>query len=204
MRSSLTLFCLLLAAPATAGELPGEAGPCLDCHNPELTARYPDIPVIAGLPEIVIANALYDFRGSARPCRKASCAKAGQCPERDMCDIARTLNDAEMDGLARYFSDRSFHPAVADFDPELAALGREIHDRYCEDCHSGGGAEPLDEASILTGQSGNYLRNAMRDYRGGQRLGEAMMLGRFSALSEAQLDALAHFYASAGEPDAQP
>ena len=146
---ALLVIGLGLMAQAEAGTDLVES--CAVCHGPDG----------------VIANALYDYRGHSRPCRKGACAADGSCPDVDMCELARPLTDGEMDILARYYSARPFSPSVADYDESKAAAGSGIHQQYCETCHSGGGSNPQDEASILRGQNMEYVRNALRDYRSG-------------------------------------
>lgn len=193
------LAMLGLVVAAQAETAPGIVDSCVVCHGPDGVSRWGDVPNISGLPEVVVANALYDFRGRARPCRQPSCAADGACPPIDMCQIARPLTDGQMDVIARYYAAQPFSISVAEVDEILAARGAEIHAQQCEDCHSKGGSDPMDEASILRGQNMEYLRNAMADYRSGDRLGEEAMLSRLRELSEQDIEALSHFYASPRE-----
>ena len=192
----LILLVLGLTVIAHAENAPGVIQQCASCHGPDGVSRWGDVPNISGLPEIVIANALYDFRGHARPCRNPACGKEGTCPDMSMCQIAAPLTDGEMDVIARYYAAKPFSPSVAEYDPEKAALGAQIHDDYCEICHTGGGTDPEDEASILRGQNTEYISNAMSDYRSGVRLGEDAMLRKINKLSPEAVEALIHFYAS--------
>ena len=190
----LLVMGIFLAGHAQAG--PGLVEACIACHGPDGVSRWSDVPNISGLPEVVVANALYDFRGQQRPCRKPSCGAEGACPDIDMCQLARPLTDGEMDMIARYYAAQPFSPSVAEFDKAKATEGKAVHEAYCEMCHSAGGSDPEDEASILRGQNMEYIRNAMSDYRSGARLGEDAMLRALMALDDAQVDALVHFYAS--------
>jgi sulfide dehydrogenase cytochrome subunit len=54
----------------------------------------------------------------------------------------------------------------------------------------------VDEASILRGQHMDYLRQALTDYRAGKRTAVAAMDRKVQALSEEQIEALVHYYAS--------
>lgn len=195
MRAFVMLIFGLVAA-AQAQSAPGVVDQCAVCHGPDGVSRWGDVPNISGLPEIVVANALYDFRGSTRPCRRPACSVEGTCPNLDMCVIAGPLTAAEMDVIARYYAAQPFSPSVAEFDSALAVKGAEIHAQACEECHSDGGSDPMDEASILRGQNLEYLMNAISDYRSGERLGEEAMLERLRALSDEDVAALVNFYAS--------
>jgi sulfide dehydrogenase cytochrome subunit len=193
---NVILLSLFLASMSVADDTAGISEQCAVCHGVDGVSRWADVPNIAGLPDVVIANALYDFRGHERPCRKPSCATSGECPNLDMCQISEPLSDGAMDTLARKYSERPFSPSIADYDPQLAAAGRIIHEAHCERCHTKGGGEPLDEASILRGQNMTYMRNAITDFREKQRIGEQPMLERMQKLDDSEAEALVHFYAS--------
>ena len=193
------LITLLLATGAVADDSNGIVGRCAACHGTDGVSRWGDVPNIAGLPEIVIANALFDFRGNQRPCRKPSCATAGNCPNQDMCQVSAPLSVGAMDTLARIYSESPFSPSADEFDPDLAVRGKEIHDTYCEQCHTQGGSDPLDEASILRGQNMEYTRNAIADYRAKRRLGEENMLSKMREIDDDEAESLVHFYASPAE-----
>jgi sulfide dehydrogenase cytochrome subunit len=203
----MRVFCLalssaliLIAGSAAAADPAPPTQQCTPCHGVDGISRWPDVPNIAGLPEVVIANSLYDFRGHARPCRKPVCAEDGACPPLDMCLVAEPLTDGQMDVLARFYSARPFGAAANEYDARLAAVGKQVHDKHCEGCHTLGGSDPMDEASILRGQNRTYIANAIADYRSGRRLGEAAMLKRLNALNEEEVVALVEFYASPQEP----
>ena len=193
------LIMMLLATGAVAEDSNGIVGQCTACHGIDGVSRWGDIPNISGLPEIVIANALFDFRGNQRPCRKPSCATAGDCPNVDMCQLSAPLTVGAMDTLARIYSERPFSPSADEFDPDLAARGKEIHDAYCEQCHTHGGSDPLDEASILRGQNMEYTRNAIADFRAGRRFGEEAMMLKMPEIDDEEAEALVQFYASPAE-----
>jgi len=200
----MRMLCLLLMLAVT-GVGASEPGPmakqCAACHGVDGISRWPDVPNIAGLPEVVIANALYDYRGHARPCRKSVCSEDKACPDLSMCDIAKPMTDGQMDTLARFYAARPFGAAANEYDPGLAEKGLAIHNEKCEGCHTLGGSDPADEASILRGQNRAYIANAINDYRSGQRLGEAAMLRRLNALSDAEVLAVIEFYASPQMPE---
>lgn len=194
--AGLLLALAVAAIPSLAAADDAFTEPCQVCHGPDGVSRWPDIPNISGLPEVVISNALYDFRGRARPCRQAACAASGDCPAVDKCTMAVGLSGEDIARFARYFASQPFSPSVAETDPALVAHGKAIHDASCEECHTGGGSNPQDEASILRGQNVEYLRHAMTDYREERRQAEEAMAISKEALSEEDIEALLHFYGS--------
>jgi sulfide dehydrogenase cytochrome subunit len=191
----IAVMAALSAAPVIAADSAFTEA-CQVCHGPDGVARWPDIPNISGLPEVVIANALYDFRGRARPCRSAACAATGDCPEADMCALSAGLTDEEIERFARYYAAQPFSPSVAAIKLDKAARGETLHERRCEECHSDGGSNPKDQASILRGQNLDYLRTAIDDYRAGRRALEEPMAKAIGDLSDDDIEALLHFYGS--------
>jgi sulfide dehydrogenase cytochrome subunit len=171
---------------------------CQVCHGPDGVSRWPDVPNISGLPTVVIANALYDFRGRARPCRTGECGPHETCPDADMCYLSHELDDEQIERYAAWYSAQPFSPSAPDIEvnAELVRVGSEIHAQRCESCHTGGGSRPLDEASILRGQNTAYLRNALADYREGRRVQEAGMAEAIASLNDGDIEALLHFYAA--------
>lgn len=200
------LFPLLLLAfaallPATAGadgEAPAITGFCAACHGDAGPSPFIGIPTIHGLPEGVLETALYRFREGMRPCRTTACSQAGNCPDMNMCDIVGSMSDAELAELAEWYAGQPFPAHQDSFDPELAELGRRIHDAQCEICHTNFGSEPIDDASMLRGQRKVYLRTAMEDFQQGRRsAGFAAMDDLLRELSDRELDALAEFFSGA-------
>jgi cytochrome subunit of sulfide dehydrogenase len=186
------------SAPAAAASQEG-APPitafCATCHGVTGPSPFPGVPTIHGLPDIVLENALQDFRDGNRPCRTSECSVLGTCPDIDMCAIASPMSDDEMLALAEWYAAQPFMAHKDPYDPELAERGRRLHDVYCEVCHTRLGSEPLDDAGMLRGQRKVYLRNALEDFREGRRsIGLPGMDYRFKTFGEIDLDALAEFY----------
>lgn len=199
---TLVIWLLLVTvnaahAAGTATDIEGSVQQfCVSCHGPDGVSRYADVPNISGLPEVVIANALYDYRGHTRPCRVSSCAADDACPSATMCDISDKMSDELIAAYAAYYAARPFAAAANEFDAAMAAEGRKIHMARCESCHSRGGSDPADEASLLRGQNKAYLANAVADYVKGRRLPEDSMTKSMTDLDEREVAALVEFYAS--------
>jgi cytochrome subunit of sulfide dehydrogenase len=196
-RHVLWVLLLALLAPTlvSAHEPPPAVPLCALCHGETGPSPFPGVPTIHGLPPGVIENALYKYREGQRPCRKSECSQDGRCPDMSMCDIAAGLADPDIDLLAYWYGAQPFAAHQDPYDAELAAQGREIHDRYCEICHTNLGSDPVDDASMLRGQRKVYLRSALEDFQQGRRsVGLDAMDARFKTFSDEQLDALAEFY----------
>jgi sulfide dehydrogenase cytochrome subunit len=200
--SSLAAALLICPWSAAANDMPPTVPMCALCHGQVGPSPFPGVPTIHGLPAGVISSALFKYREDERPCRKSECASLGSCPDMAMCDIAGPMNDEAIEALAQWFAGQPFVPHQDPWDPDLAARGREIHDRHCEICHSNFGSDPVDDASMLRGQRKVYLRTALEDFRQGRRsVGVAAMDTRFREFADEDLDALAEFYSgAAAEP----
>ena len=115
--------------------------------------------------------------------------------------VAEHMTHDDMEVLGSWFDSRPWVHAGEDFDATLAVRGKAIHEEQCEICHSGGGMDPLDEASMLRGQRADYLHKAFADYREGRRMAVAAMDARFKQITDDQAAALIAFYSSPVEAD---
>jgi sulfide dehydrogenase cytochrome subunit len=199
MRPLIACLAALAFGPALAADMPPLAHMCVSCHGERGASPWPDVPNIGGLSEVLIYNALWDYRAGDRPCREPACTDEGPCPDLDMCQLAEGLTDDQLDTLARAFSALPFQGVDAGFDAELAAQGRKIHFRQCNMCHADGGTSSREGAAILRGQKPLYLRRALEDFQHGRRPALDTMQERVRPLTHDQLDALVNFYASPPE-----
>jgi sulfide dehydrogenase cytochrome subunit len=170
---------------------------CNDCHGDNGLSQSQDVPSIAGISATVLEGALTSFKAKELPCNKVS-YKHGDTkrPQTDMCAVAGGLSDAQRKDLVAHFSKLPFKAMQQPVDAAKAAEGKKLHARDCESCHSKGGREASDDASLLGGQPLGYLKAALNDFKGGKREMEKKMKDKISKLSSADLEALAHFYAS--------
>jgi sulfide dehydrogenase cytochrome subunit len=155
------------------------------------------VPTIAGIDAFVHSEALYIYRDKARPCVESKFRQGDTArPATSMCAVAAKLDDATVEALAGHYAALPFVPAKQEFDPSKAAAGKVIHERDCARCHSDGGANPEDDASILAGQWMGYLRSSFAEYAAGEREQVDKMKEKMDALSESDVEALLHYYAS--------
>jgi sulfide dehydrogenase cytochrome subunit len=155
------------------------------------------VPTIAGVPEFVHSDALYIFRDGDRPCTESEYRQGDTSrPATTMCDVTADLSDDMIDEIAAYYAGLTFVPAKQDFDADLAAAGKAVHDAECDRCHSEGGSNPEDEAGILAGQWIGYLEDTFAEYRAGERDQPKKMEEKLNALSDDDVKALVHYYAS--------
>jgi sulfide dehydrogenase cytochrome subunit len=150
---------LLLALPTGAALAEGPSAAalaytCAGCHGTDGSSIGPSSPSIAAMDPEVFMDAMRDYKNDWRP-------------STIMNRIAKGYTDEQIKGMAVFFAKQELRPAPQAHDPELAALGAELHERHCEKCHEGGG-RPGD-AGTLAGQWMPYLAYTMADYIEGHR-----------------------------------
>ena len=186
---------IFLSASAWA-DISAVTADCEGCHGDGGVSQWTDVPTIAGLPEFTHADALYFFRDEARPCSEVNYKQGDTSKAASMCSVAGGLSDDQIDELAAYYAEMDFVAATQDFDAALAATGKAVHEAKCEKCHSDGGTNADDEASILGGQQMGYLKATFAEYMSGEREQDKSMEAAMSSLSEDDVKALLNYYAS--------
>jgi cytochrome subunit of sulfide dehydrogenase len=196
-RIAMTLALGLLAAGASAGDVASVVENCNGCHGDNGVSKWAEIPTIAGIPEFVQADALYFFRDNERPCTDTEYKQGDTSrPATNMCKVVADLSDDDIDAIAAHYAELPFVAAKQPFDASLAAAGKALHEAQCDRCHSAGGSNPEDEASILAGQHAGYLEETFAQYRSGEREQPAKMQEKLDALSDDDVKALVNYYAS--------
>lgn len=168
---------------------------CEGCHGKDGNSTQPDVPIIAGFSHEGFLNTIDVFRENDRIAMRFH--KPGE-PETVMNEIAQSLSDEDVEALADYFSKRSFIAAKQTADAVQAARGEIIHKQKCDKCHSGNGADPVEDAAILAGQWTIYLRRQFDNILSGKRTVPRSMFRRTKKLSAEDIEALLHFYALQG------
>lgn len=200
MKFIQVLFSLLLMglfSTAMAGDIGAMMADCNGCHGDKGVSQWNDVPTIAGIDAFVHADALFQFRDEELPCSESKYRQGdtSRAPT-TMCAVAGDLSDEDIEALADAYSALPFVPAKQEFDPALAKAGAAVHDKLCEQCHSEGGSNVEDEASILAGQWAGYLEAAFANYLSGARPQDKKMEEKMNALSADDAKALIHYYAS--------
>lgn len=165
------------AADAKRGESLSQT--CLGCHGaPGLRNPGPvyNIPVLGGQKAVYIVDALKGYKNKDRS-------------HGTMQAQAANLSDQDMQDIAAYFSslksDTSIKEVSLDGAPELYAT--------CQTCHSVKG-DSTGDFPILNGQYKNYLAQALKDYRSGDRK-NMIMAPLTSNLTIQQINEISEWYA---------
>ena len=194
----LVLMVLISSSgPVYAADLDALIEDCNGCHGDDGVSQWNDVPTIAGIDAFVHSEALYAYQDEARPCATGPYRQGDTSrPETSMCAVVADLDDDQIEAVADHYAGLPFVPAKQDFDADLAAKGEAIHADACDRCHSDGGSNVEDEASILAGQWMGYMETTFAQYAAGEREQPKKMQEKMDALSPDDTKALLHYYAS--------
>ncbi|MGB5259013.1 MAG: c-type cytochrome [Gammaproteobacteria bacterium] len=176
---------LLLGAAHVAAAPTGQAlaDTCAGCHGTDGASAGPASPSIAGLSETYFVDSMKAF-------------KSGDRPSTIMGRIAKGYSDEEIAAMAAVFAKQPMATTKQKTDPAKVAAGKALHEKSCEKCHSENGSVADDDAGILASQWAPYLKYSLQDTKAGTRNMPKKMTKKVNALSDADIDALVHFYAS--------
>ena len=165
---------------------------CAGCHGTDGVSHATHIPTIQGL------NFQY-FYATMRAFRK------DQRPSTIMGRIARGYSSSKLQQMALHFGSQPWAGVRGAFDVVLAEQGKRLHVEYCEECHEDNGHYQDRDTPPIAGQAKGYLLYQMIDYRedSSDLPRPPLMQSRLEQLSNADLNALAEFYASNPAPTGQ-
>ncbi|RPI12538.1 MAG: cytochrome c [Lysobacterales bacterium] len=168
---------LAAAADAARGEKLGYT--CHGCHGiPKYKNSYPifNVPKLGGqhAAYLVVALKAYANQERAHP---------------TMYSHAVTMSEPDMQDVAAYLSGQELKPTGKGIGTAPKAA------QTCVACHGIDGIGILPEYPNLAGQHADYLRHALKSYRGGQRK-NAVMAGMAAPLTDRDIAELAEYYSN--------
>ncbi|MGN8357190.1 c-type cytochrome [Pseudomonas sp. SMN11] len=204
---------LILAWPAahaadgqkvfTQGGANPAAMACLGCHGPDGKGiAAAGFPRLAGLPAGYLSKQLHDWRSGSR-----------QQPV--MAPLAKALSEDEIEAVSRYLAGLPGDPApdfrrqqIATNPTERLALygdwSRQIPG--CVQCHGPGGSGVGEHFPPLAGQPAAYLMAQLNGWRDGSRSNDPnqLMAGVAKAMTDAEVKAIAEYFAHPASPEVKP
>jgi sulfide dehydrogenase cytochrome subunit len=194
------LFALVLAfagGSAWAGDVNKLVEGCADCHGKNGASTESDVPIIGGYSVEFLTDNLNAYKKKERVCLETKIrAGSKKGNKTDMCQVAKDMSDDDIKQIAQYLSKQKFVRAKQKFDPALAKKGKEVHDQYCEKCHSEGGTVAADDAGMPAGQWMPYLKHAFDEFYSGKRPIAKKMKLKLDEINKADVDALINYYGS--------
>ena len=178
--SGLLLGTAHLSAAPTATML---ADTCAGCHGTDGASTGPAIPSLAGMSEIYLVDSMKAY-------------KSGERASTVMGRIAKGYSDEEFQLMASVFAKQPVAVTSQQTDAAKAEAGSKLYEKNCEKCHDEKGALADDDAGILYSQWLPYLQYSMEDFMAGSREMPKKMKKKVEKLSDAEIDALLHFFAS--------
>ena len=199
MKRAVTLAAAMVAAslawgqdkpPAVAGQV------CAACHAADGNSVAAANPKLAGQFAEYLSKQLRDFKAlEGKPPLRQSAVMNG---------MVANLSDADMKGLAAYYSKQAYKPATA-ADKELAALGQRlwrggdaVHGiPACGGCHGPAGAGIPAQFPRLAGQYAEYIAAQLTAFREGKRTNDVngVMRGVAAHMNDGQIRAVAEYAA---------
>jgi cytochrome c553 len=155
--------------PSTDREFSAKLSVCNACHDVTGRRKYATIPVIWGQQENYLLKQLRDFESGARS-------------EEVMLWMAKSLTPQELRVAATYFAKQTW-PARSAGAASTPPPGIAV----CQGCHD------TAAAPRLTGQSYEYLVEAMRRFAEGERKNSAIMTKMMPSIPPADREAMARY-----------
>lgn len=155
---------------------------CVACHGATGVSTLPLTPSLAAQPAIYVTAQLAQF-------------VAGKRKSDVMAPMAKTIAAKDVRALAEAIEKLAPPPPASDTDAARYQRGKTVVAReHCDSCHQPD-FSGIENAPRLAHQREDYLRKALRDFRGGVRVGygEPVMPAVAAALSEDEIDDLAHY-----------
>jgi sulfide dehydrogenase cytochrome subunit len=168
------------------------ADTCAGCHGPEGQATGPAIPNLAGMSENYFIDSMTYFKALPKDAASAEDAR----PATIMNRIAKGYTDEQIEAMAGYFAALPVYKASVPHDAAKAQAGADVYEAGCAKCHDEGGSLADDDAGILAGQWLPWLQYSMVDFTSGHREMPKKMKKEVEKLSDDELQAVLHFFAS--------
>jgi sulfide dehydrogenase cytochrome subunit len=196
-RVIFVMLVLFYGSFAAAQDLGAMVENCNSCHGTDGVSQWDDMPTIAGMDAFTHADALFVYRDEERACAESK-YRMGDTSRASttMCAVTADMSDDDIEAIADHFAALPFVAAAQEFDAALAETGAAVHKSECDRCHSEGGSNADDEAGIIAGQWMGYLRTAFAQYASDERPQDKKMKEKMDPLSDADIEALVHYYAS--------
>ncbi|HET7833423.1 MAG TPA: c-type cytochrome, partial [Gallionella sp.] len=185
------------AGTARAADVNKLVETCANCHGKGGASTQSDVPIIGGYSVEFLTNNLTAYKTKDRSCPDTE-FKTGskKGTKTNMCKMVADLSEGDIKQVAQYYSKQKFVRAKQKSDPALAKKGKDVHDMYCEKCHSEGGTVSSDDSGLPAGQWKPYLKQAFAEINSGKRPIPKKMKLKMDEIGQAEIDALIEYYAS--------
>lgn len=179
------LAVLFLLAPVGVRAQGADVSACTGCHGEKGVSETPKMPNIAGLTPGYLLSVFSAYLDSSRPSAVQE-------------HLEKITQETAMP-LSEFYGGQPWENAKANggqVDAAKAAAGEKLATK-CLVCHEEKGKSQVDDMPRLAGQKLDYLQERLHSFRTDTALPmPKKMAVAFNELPEADLDAIAHFFAS--------
>lgn len=208
IKASGLLLIATLSSASMADDAEILANTCVACHGGAGNSVGPAIPNLAGVsPNYFMAAMLaYKYDDEEELEEVIDGDEAYEDVEvfprfsTIMNRIAKGYTEDQIKLMAEYFSNQEPQRPTQEFDAELAAAGKSLHEKHCDKCHENEGRSAEDDTGVLAGQWQHYFIFTMNDFNNGHREMPKKMKKELDEIAEQAGDdgikQLAHYYAS--------
>ncbi len=159
---------------------------CQYCHGEDGNGGPGDTPILAGQNPVYLVHQMDRFA-------------TGERKRFVMEKLARNFSDEDKINLALYYASVEMKPAA--FDPVLAQQGKPLFQDHCTLCHGHDGRGTKGYARIA-GQKPEYVKKTLLGFRqDDEHRFSPEMQAIAKALTETEIEQVAHFVASLGQHD---
>jgi sulfide dehydrogenase cytochrome subunit len=178
---SLLGFALCLSVSHATAQEADAVKHCVECHGTNGLGTKPGMPHLDGQMATYLVDALRAYNGGVRKTA---------VPQH------KGLSHDATKAAAEYYAAQKATREKSPTDPELVAKGDDIYLKRCADCHPDNGREADKDAPLMAAQNLDYLIAQSLAFRKGERRFATMMDDAYKGLSDADLTAVSHFFAS--------
>ena len=183
IRTSLLFCCAVFSVAAFANPIEVLTKPCAECHGVAGVSSTPKTP---HLNSQLVGYLEEDISGLANNSRVTGVPN----------HVPKTWTGPEIAAVAKFYSQSKAARPVQVTDPAAVTKGQVVYQSKCAECHPNNGRDSEHDAPMMAAQNVDYIMEQTRAYVSGKRKFTFKMDDAFRGLSPADLDAVAHFFAS--------
>ena len=154
---------------------------CVACHGTNGVSQGPAIPSLSGMTKNYFIGAMLAYKYTDDEDGLESVLETLYEDEEYedlevyprystiMYRIASGYTLEEIIAMADVLVGSTVVTVAQDYDKTKVAIGQELHDEYCDNCHEEGGLSTADDVGLLAGQWTLYLQYTLEDYMNDRR-----------------------------------
>ena len=208
----ILLFGFMTVGQAETASTQMLTNTCVACHGADGVSQGPAIPSLAGMTKNYFIGTMLAYKYTNDEAGLESVLETLYQNETYedleayprystiMSRIASGYTLEEIIAMADVFAGPEVVAVKQDYDKSKVAMGEELHEEYCGNCHEDGGLSSADDVGLLAGQWMLYVKYTLEDYMNDRRDMPKKMKTKLKEMHEAYGEAgmysLLQYYAS--------